>query len=94
MKFKAVLLAFSVAITLVGCSNDNRVQLADETIVYGRGTALDRAVLIKSILFLKDMNSKIYHNDKETYIEFKKEYYSTVDFKKVISIRTETFKIY
>ncbi len=64
-------------------SNDDRVQLADETIVYGQGTALNRAVLIKSIFNLMDMDCRIYYNDKETYIEIDGEYYSATHFEEV-----------
>lgn len=74
--------------------DEHRVQLADETIVYSQGTSLDRAVLIKSLLCLKDIDSKIYHNNKATYIEVNGEYYSTIDFEKTELIKVEEFKIF
>ncbi len=75
-------------------SNQDRVQLADETIVFSRGTALDRAILIKSLLFLKDIDSSIYYNYKETYVEVDGEYYSVVNFNNTQDIEIKKFKVY
>lgn len=75
-------------------TNQYRVQLADETIVFGQGTALDRAVLIKSLLFLKEMDSNIYYNTNETYVGVDGEYYSAIDFKKSQDVMVEEFNIY
>lgn len=47
----------------------NRVQLADETIAYGSGTALDCAILVKAILTIQERQCEIYHDNEEVYIE-------------------------
>ena len=75
-------------------SNQDRVQLADETIAFSLGTALDRAILIKSLLFLKDIDSSIYYNYKETYVEVDGEYYSVVNFNNTQDIEIKKFKVY
>lgn len=73
---------------------DDRVQLADETMVYGLGTALDRAILIKSILMLNDVECRIFHRAEETYVGVDGSYYNTADMKEEDHIREANYMIY
>ncbi len=55
---------------------DDHVQLADETIVFGKGSDVDRAVLISSLLFFHDIETTIHQVEKSVLLGVEGRYYS------------------